>query len=236
MTLAAIGAGVGIVGAAAGIYQGFKGASDKKKALENEQQLFKQRKAYQTPSEILDIYNTAKYNAQSGFDPTTMSYLTSQAEGSLATTLDTSKILGGDPNNFASIINQNFQDIFRIGSENDLAKMKKFDALTNATQLVAQNKDAEYASQQNLIKDQMAAEVQKGQAGAANEQSGINLALNGLTSGINYYKTTQQQPSYVDNTPNVYASVPQTTGLNNSYNFEIQAPKVTAVRNPITGQ
>lgn len=144
--------------------------------------LFKQRKPYKTPTEVLDIFNQAQYNAQSGYDPTTLNYLTSQTQNSTNSALDTAKLLGGDPNSFASILDQNFQNIFKIGSENNLLKMKKFDSLINATQLIAQNKDAEFASQDNLLKDQLQTSAQRTQVARANEQSGINLALNGLSA------------------------------------------------------
>lgn len=178
-----------LIAVAAGIYQSAHADAKAKKSQAASDKLFSQRKAYKTPSEILDVFNQSQYNAQSGFDPTTLSYITSQAQGSLAGTLDTAKQLGGDPNNFASILDQNFQDIFKIGSENNLLKMKKFDSLLSATELLAQNKDAEYGSTQNLLKDQLATQGQRTQAAQVNEQSGINLALSGVSALGNYYDT-----------------------------------------------
>lgn len=171
-----------LIAAGIGAYTSIKGASDARKAQKESDKLFSQRKPYKTPTEVLDIFNQAQYNAQTGFDPTTMDYLTSQTQNSLNSTLDTAKQLGGDPNNFSSLLDQNFQQIFKIGSENNLLKMKNFDTLLNATNLVIGNKDAEFASQDNLLKDQLQAAAQRTQVGRANEQSGINLALNGLSA------------------------------------------------------
>lgn len=171
-----------LVPAAIGIYQGIKGAADAKKAQAQSDQLFKQRKPYKAPSEVLDIFNQAQNNAQTGYDPTTLDYLTSQNNNGLNSALNTSKLLGGDPNNFSQLIDQSFQNIFKIGSENNLLKMKKFDQLLNATNLVIGNKDAEFASQDNLLKDQLQAAAQRTQVARANEQGGLNLAVNGLSA------------------------------------------------------
>lgn len=156
--------------------------------------LFKQRKPYKTPSEVFDIFNQTQSNAQFGFDPTSLDYITSQAQGSLAGTLDTAKVLGADPNDFASILHQNFTDIMGIGAQNNLLKMQKFDKLMNATQLIIQNKDAEFASTDNLLKDQLQNKAQKVMAAQVNEQSGINLALNGISAlaSSQLYKTPKR--------------------------------------------
>lgn len=234
MTLAAVGAVVGIVGAGAGIYQGFKGASDAKKAQGQSDALFAQRKAYKTPSEVFDVFNQAQNNAQSGYDPTTLGYLTSQTNNATNAALDTSKLLGGDPNSFANLIDQNFQQIFKVGSENNLLKMKKFDQLLNATNLIIGNKDAEFASQDNLLKDQLQAAAQRTQVGRQNEQSGINLALNGFSSlaSNSLFKTPNnstnpnaQQVSSRDGVayqqPLSY-SLPTTPTVNTNFNIQPQ--------------
>lgn len=194
-----VAAGVGLVSVGVGAYQGIKGASDAKKAQKESNRLFSERKPYKTPTEVLDIFNQAQYNAQTGFDPTTMDYLTSQTQNSLNSTLSTAKQLGGDPNNFSSLLDQSFQQIFKIGSENNLLKMKKFDSLLNATQLLIGNKDAEFASQDNLLKDQLQAAAQRTQVGRANEQSGINLAINGVSAfaSSELFKTPNAKPKPV---------------------------------------
>lgn len=226
---------VGGASLAVGAYQSAKGASNQKKAEKRSEELFKNRKQYETPAEILDIFNQAQYNAQTGFSNTTLSYLTSQANGALAGSLDTAKQLGADPNSISGLLDQSFQNIFKIGSENDMLKMKKFDNLLNATQMVAQGKDAEYVSGQNLIKDQMAVQFQKGQQAQIDRQSGLNLIINGAsavaTSGLfktdtpKPYKsayTTKQNAAY-DNSATPSAS--NVIGiLPRDLNYEIKAP------------
>lgn len=166
-----------IIAAVGGIIQGISGASQAKKARDNQAQLFSQRKAYQTPQEIFDILNMSRNNAQTGYSPDTLSYLTSQADIGLGSSLGTAERLGADPNQLGGIVDNYFQDIFRIGNENELLKLKKFDSLINATNLVASNSDAEYASRENILKDQLQTQAANLQAGRENIQSGINTII-----------------------------------------------------------
>lgn len=173
---------VGGASLAYGAYKDIKGSSDAKKQQAESDRLFAARKPYKTPKEVMDVFNQTQYNAQTGYDPTTLDYLTSQTGNATNAALDTSKFLGGDPNSFASILDQNFQQIFKIGSENNLVKMKKFDALLGATNLVIGNKDAEFASQDNLLKDQLQASALKTQVDRQNQQNGLNLAISGAST------------------------------------------------------
>lgn len=152
------------------------------KANRNLSRLFKQRRAFQTPSEIFDIVNAQESNAASGFSPETLQYLTMGANTGLASTLGSATRLGGDPNNFSSILDTYSRGIFSIGKENELVKMKKFDGLMNALQLLASNKEAEWLSEENLIKDQMAAEAQKIGAAEKGVGSGANLLVNSISA------------------------------------------------------
>lgn len=170
--------------------QSLIGAGQEKRANRELSRLFKQRKAYSTPQEILDIVQMQENNAQTGFGAETLDYLTTGADRGMAAGLDTAKMLGADPNALGGILDGYFQDIFKIGGENELAKMKKFDGLINATQLLADNKVAEQISADNLIKDQMAAKAQQVAAGTQNIQSGLNLGLNALSTFANSYRDT----------------------------------------------
>lgn len=170
------------LGAVAGIAQSIIEGGKAKKANRELDSLFKKRTKYQTPKEIFDILNLTTSNAAQGFSDETNAYLTGQAGAGLSSGLGAASRLGADPNQLSGLLDNYFQNIFKIGNENELVKMKKFDSLTNAINLVSQHKDAEWQSQENLIKDQMqsvAARVGNAQIGV---NSGINLAFQGLSS------------------------------------------------------
>lgn len=173
---------VSAVNLLAGGVQSLIGGGQVKRANEDLSRLFKQRKKFQTPNEVFEILQMQENNAQTGFGAETLDYLTTGADRGMAAGLDTAKMLGADPNALGGILDGYFQDIFKIGGENELAKMKKFDGLINATQLLADNKAAEQISADNLIKDQMAAKAQQVAAGTQNIQSGLNLGLNALST------------------------------------------------------
>jgi hypothetical protein len=153
--------------------------------------LFSQRKAFQTPQEIFDILNMTENNAQTGLSSETTQYLTDQADRGLTSQLGVATRLGADPNQIGATLDNYFQDIFKIGNENEIQKLKKFDSVANALQLVAQNKEAEFQSKDNLIKDQMQSAAQKVASGQQNLQSGLNLGLNAASafSTQDLYKT-----------------------------------------------
>lgn len=144
--------------------------------------LFKQRKAYETPSEIFDILNSTEFRAQSGFDPETLGFLTNKAERGFATSIGAAERLGADPNILSGLNDEYMQDIMKIGSDNAMLQLQNFDKFLSAKQLVADNKTAEWQSKENLIKDQMQAAGMEGAAGTQDLSSGLNLALSSLTS------------------------------------------------------
>lgn len=170
------------VGAIIGLAQTFMNNAKEKRANRELKNLFSKRKAFETPEEIFDMLNLSQFNAAQGFSDETMSYLTGQAGAGLVGGLGTASRLGADPNQLAGLIDNYYQDIFKVGAENELTKMKKFDSFTNALGLVAQNAEAEWQSQDNLIKDQMQAVASR--VGAANQgqQSGLNLTLSSLAA------------------------------------------------------
>lgn len=171
-----------ILGSVTGLAQTVGGFIQAGRANKDLKKLFKQRKAYETPAEIFEILQMTQNNAQSGFGAETMDFLTGQADRGLSASLGTAARLGADPNALGGILDSYYQDIFKIGGENELLKMKKFDSLTNALQLVSQNKEAEQISADNLIKDQMAAAAARLGKGEQNISSGAGLLLNSATA------------------------------------------------------
>lgn len=206
MALPLIAAGVG---AAVGGVQALVNAGKERRANRELKNLFSQRRQFQTPEEIFEILNMQQFNAQQGFSDQTTEYLTGQAGAGLSAGLGTAARLGADPNQLGGLIDNYYQDIFKIGSESELVKMKKFDSLTTALNLVAENKAAEQVSADNLIKDQMQAVASRVGAANAGQQSGLNLALSsiGALATNNLYKTNTPNNSTVT-ASNTAATIP----------------------------
>lgn len=169
----------GLVG---GVVQGI--AAKKQMNEENEKldALFAQRTAFKTPKEAYDILNLSQSEAQQGFSDQTMDYFTGQAGAGLAGTLGVAKRLGADPNQLDSVLDRYYGDIFRIGAESDLVKMKKTDQFTKALGLIGANKEAEWQSQENIIKDQMQAASSRFDAQNAQWNSAFGLLTNSATN------------------------------------------------------
>jgi len=181
-----------LVGAGGGILQTIIGAIGQGKANRQLKKLFKQRKTFETPSEVFDILNSTQYNAQSGYDPNTLDFLTNSADRAFATNTGTALRLGADPNAISGLDDKYLQDIMRIGSDNATLQLQNFDKFLNAKTLVATNKEAEFQSQQDLLKDQMAMYGQKAAAGAQNVNSGINTLVQ---AGSNLAASTLFKPT-----------------------------------------
>lgn len=214
-----------IAAAVGGLIQGGIGAVQQGKNNRNLRRLFRQREAFQTPEEIFDIVNMTANNAQTGLGAETTNYLTGQADRGLTASLDAATRLGADPNQIGGVLDSYFQDIFSIGNENELAKMRKFDSLMSATQLLAQNKEAEWASQQEILKDQMAMYGQRAQAGAQNLNNGLNLALSGAASALT--------PTYPLTNPQTAITGRRPTPLSNTQGGQLTPAQILANR-PIT--
>lgn len=93
----------GIIGAGAGLLQTAIGAIGQGKANKQLKKLFKQRKSYETPSDIFDVLNSTQNRAQSGYDPQTLDFLTNSADRAFATQTGTALRLGADPNTIAGL-------------------------------------------------------------------------------------------------------------------------------------
>jgi hypothetical protein len=170
-----------------GLIQSLIGGIGQGKANKKLKKLFKQREAYSTPQEVFDILNSTQYQAQSGFDASTLEYLTNQNDRGFATQTGTALRLGADPNMISGLDDKYLQNLMRIGSEDASLQLQNFDKFLNAKQLVADNKTAEWQSREDILKDQIQSVSGKAAAGAQNVSSGLNL----VTQGISNYGTSR---------------------------------------------
>jgi len=189
-----IGIGLSAAQTALGLVQSISGDAKMKKLLA-------QRKAYVTPDEIYDILNATASRASSGYDPTTLNYLTNQTDRAFSSSIDAATLLGGDPNDLSALFDQKMQATMKIGAENQLLNMKNFERFLQAESVVADSKAAEQKSQQDMLNDRI-------QAAAANKQAGLQNIGSGLNAGLSVassYGTAglYKQLNDVDNTTNI---------------------------------
>jgi hypothetical protein len=175
-----VAVGVAAVNVGIGVAQRASAKKKEKQADQRSKELFAQRKAYKTPKEVLDLVGISQNRAQTGFDPVTMNYLTSQSDRATAGALGTARQLGANPNDISGILDQSFQNIFKIGSENQLQQMRNFDRLFNSLQLLSNERGAEWASSENMLKDRMQLVTAQAAAAQKEKESGTNLIMSGL--------------------------------------------------------
>lgn len=173
------------LGAIAGLAQTLIASRKEKRANEKMDRLFSRRKAFKTPEEVFKILNLAENNLQ-GFSDSTMEFLTGQADVGLAAGLGSATRLGADPNQLGGLVDSYYQNIFATGAQSELAKMKQFDSLTNALMVLSQNKEAEWASEDSLIKDQLQATGSQVRGFTMDRQSGLNLLTNSVANAAAY--------------------------------------------------
>ena len=173
---------LGPVGAGLGILQAGIGIVEKIGAKNKINNLLNQREAYKTPKEIYDVLNATQSNAQSGFDPTTLNYLTTQTDNSFSSSLDTAKRLGADPNAMSAIFGQKIDAISGIASNNHQLQMQNFSTYLNALNTVADNKAAEFKSQQDIVRDKLQSAGANLASATGNISNGINTALGSLSA------------------------------------------------------
>lgn len=154
-----------------GIVYGEVKASNAKK---DEKKALAQVQPYKTPQEVYDVLNATQYKAQSGFDASTLDYLTNQTDSAFAGSLATAERLGADPNALSAIFNQKINGIMQVSAQNHQLQTQNFSAYLNALNAVGANSAAEQKSQQDLLKN----ELQR----IANEKA---LATQQITSSIN---------------------------------------------------
>ncbi len=198
-TWAAIG--VGAVSITAGLIQ-------KSKANKANNALQAQVKPYKTPQAVYDVLAATQNNAQSGFNPTTLNYLTSQTDDAFSSSLSTAQRLGADPNAMSAIFKQKIDAISGIASSDHQLQMQNFSAYINALNATGASDAAEQKSKQDIIKNQLQKVAQDKADATQQIGQGINAGLSGLASN-------QLAKLYGDNseTPIIYKNT-NTTGYN----------------------
>ena len=126
-------------------------------------ELLAQRTAYKTPDEIWKILNATL--SQAGGDTITRDFQTNQIDRSFSQIMGTATRLGADPNDLSTLFDQKIQGIMKVGQEFHASNMEAFSKIMGAYNLVADNKAAEWKSQQDIIKDQIQAAAGEKAAG-----------------------------------------------------------------------
>lgn len=141
--------------------------------------LLAQRTGYKTPQEVWKILNATLSMAQG--DTITRDFQTNQVDRAFSQALGTSTRMGGNPNDLALLFDQKMNSLLKVGQQFHASNMEAFGKVLSAYDIVAQNKAAEWSSQQDIIKDKLQAASADKAAGIQNIGSGFN-SLIGLTS------------------------------------------------------
>jgi len=168
-----VGAGIGALQAGLGIVQDIK-------AQKKINGLLSQRKAFQTSQQVYDIVNATLNQAQG--DTITRDFEANAINQNLSNSLGAATRLGADPNMLSSLFQSSVNGIMKAGQEFHQSNTAAFSNVVNAFKLLADNKDAEYASQQGIIKDKLAAAGANLATGTQNVSGGINTVLGALSS------------------------------------------------------
>ena len=167
---------------AGGAAKANKGANAERNARAEAAALLRKRKTYQTPDELYKILQATEYDAQTGFDASTLNYLTTQTDRAFDSSLDNSRLLGGDPNSYSELFNNKVNAIMGIAEKGHTLKMEKFSKYLSAQKMIAASKDAEWLSKDNLIKDRLQATQLIRAEGAKEKQAGINAVVSAATN------------------------------------------------------
>lgn len=165
---------VGAVSIGVGVVKGAKAKKESKKLLA-------QREAYQTPDEVYEVLNATQANAQMGFDPATLSYLTNQTDNAFAGSIATAERLGADPNALSAIFGQKINGIMEIGAQNHQMQMQNFSAYLNALSSSGASSAAEQKSQQDLLRDELQVVAQDKQVASGQISQGVNSVIAGAS-------------------------------------------------------
>lgn len=165
-----------VAAAAAGV-QGVLGVAQMIQGSIQQKKLMRQIKPFETPEEVTKILNATQSAAQGGYDPFTLSYMTNQVDRAASEAMGTAARLGADPNDLSSLLDQRIQGIMKIGAENANLNMANVSRYLGALEVVGDNKEAEWASEQNIIKDRLQAANQNKQAGLQNLGGAMNAAI-----------------------------------------------------------
>lgn len=179
-----VGLGIGLLQAGVGIVGDITNKSRQKKYLG-------ELKAYKTPQEVFDILNATQNNASQGLDPVTLNYLTNQTDQAFSSSIGAATRLGADPNDLSDIFLQKINSIMKIGAENHTENMRNYSAYLSALGTVADNKAAEFKSQQDIIKNKLQATGVNLATATGNISGGLNTILSTLTADqiANFYNS-----------------------------------------------
>ena len=196
---------IGAVQAITGLFKGNKAANDAKR-------LRASRKAFKTSDEVYDIVNASENRAQTGFNPATLQYLDTQIDNTTAAGLGTAARLGANPNDLSAILDQSLMASFKVGAEDATMQMENFSKYLGAEQLLANNLDAEWASAQGMIKDDLQAAGQARQEATAQIGNGISNVIAGISASetAKLYKERTDALSGNNNTAGLPANQPYT--------------------------
>ena len=181
--LGALGGYAGIAQAGMGVLQSTLGLIQQGKARKEINRLMSQRKAFTTPEEVYQTLQATQANAQTGLGSEVLSYLTGQNERGLSQGIGAATLLGGDANDLGALLDRYNTQSMNIGAQDQAAQMANFSRYLGALGVVAQNREAEWQSRDNLLKDRIQAAAARGQQGTLNLQSGLNATLGAITAG-----------------------------------------------------
>jgi len=183
MSWAAIVVGVATTGY--GIYSKARANKKQKDALSK-------RKAYTTQDETFKILNALENRSQG--DTQTRDFQEQQIDNAFSQQLGVAELLGADANELSGMFQQKMQGILQVGQQFHASNMEAFGKYLGGLDMVAKSKDAEYGSQQNIVKDQIQAAAADGAAANATINSGINTAL----AGYSAYQSNKLYKEYLD--------------------------------------
>lgn len=141
-----------------------------------------QIKPYKTPQAVLDVLQATEANAGSGFDKTTLNYLTSQTDNAFGGSLATAERLGADPNILSSIFAQKVDAISGIAAQDHQLQMQNFSAYINALNATGANDAATQKSEQDILKDRLQKIAQDKADATAQISQGINSGIAGISN------------------------------------------------------
>lgn len=164
-----------------GLYKSFTGASDYKKARDEQAKLADP--FYKIQDEYFQNKNIAEANAGQGLPSATKNYLTTQAGQGLGTGISASLQGGGDPNQIAKLLQGYYNNVGKIGSEDALMHVQNIDKFIDRNKDLAGQKTmawtlneyAPYERKLKELKERMA-------AGKQNEFGGLSDAIGGIAA------------------------------------------------------
>lgn len=180
--LGAIGAAAPLVSVGLGLAQGVYGAIKKGKAEREMQKLLAERKAYQTPEEVFMQLQATQQKAGQGMGADVLNYLTTGANRDFSSGVGAATRLGGNANDLAALFDKRIMASMGIAGQNQAQKMANFSQYLGALGTMAENRTAEWQSQENILKDRIQAVSGQGADATRNIQGGLNTVLGGVSA------------------------------------------------------